>query len=667
LKTTTNYGFKQPEGTDVINIGDISDNFGSIDTEIKKVNNKIITQNVSGSDLNLLITTGKYFGGSMINSPDGTGVYFIDIFNSGSSDILQVVTDIFQNIQYYRIKYKDNWQVWQDFGNGHTHSQYITENSQAFLKKIYKASTINGAGIMPIRHYRDLASYDYNLGGGITGTLKITLPKSWSSTMISLKIKGYNHSSSSAWELNLGGYSYSTNNTWQQISAVLIGKSPFDTVRFGHDGSKCCILLGTTSTFWSYPKIMITELLTAFQTTDNWENGWDISVITSEVGIIGLQTANLNSVQTVSLTKADGTALSMPSSDLSNVTSPGFYYLSGTYTNGPTSSLYGTLHVVYRDSAMCTQIIYRDNGEVNIRTKVSSTWSSWRELYTSTSKIQRYELTNSDGKALELPSGMNSNFNDVKISGCFHINGSYNGTPSGDGQLMSGTLKVVQSSTNSFHQTFTSITGGIWTRSFDGSVWSNWNYQYGNQSNIQRHEITDPNGYTKNAILDFNTGKVSGVYTISSTSSINGAPYTGAIYGTLFVQNREGSSVVQIFISIGNISGIYIRHFLNGSTWTNWQKISTDSDFISSMNSNGYQKLPNGLIIQWGTASESALAYKWVSFPVTFPNSCVNVQLTQFKLNSTYINLQIAELTKDHFIAWNNTYPVQFHWLAIGY
>jgi len=54
--------------------------------------------------------------------------------------------------------------------------------------------------------------------------------------------------------------------------------------------------------------------------------------------------------------------------------------------------------------------------------------------------------------------------------------------------------------------------------------------------------------------------------------------------------------------------------FLNDFTGSN-QSLTTD----------GYQKLPGGLIIQWGTADDTDLN---VSFPIAFPNTCLNVVMT---------------------------------------
>jgi len=48
------------------------------------------------------------------------------------------------------------------------------------------------------------------------------------------------------------------------------------------------------------------------------------------------------------------------------------------------------------------------------------------------------------------------------------------------------------------------------------------------------------------------------------------------------------------------------------------------ADFTISKNSNGYQKLPSGLIIQWGGYSSTSSANTFdkvdVTFPTAFPN-----------------------------------------------
>ena len=48
-----------------------------------------------------------------------------------------------------------------------------------------------------------------------------------------------------------------------------------------------------------------------------------------------------------------------------------------------------------------------------------------------------------------------------------------------------------------------------------------------------------------------------------------------------------------------------------------------------SLATNGYQKLPGGLIIQWGIVSTTqSEGSKTVTFPISFPTNCLNVSVT---------------------------------------
>lgn len=137
-----------------------------------------------------------------------------------------------------------------------------------------------------------------------TGTIKITLPQSWSNTMLNIKIKGYNHTTlTNAWELLIGGYTNSTTSTWSTSSASTPNNIPFTLVRLAHDGTKCCILLGTTTTNWSYPKIIIESVLTSNSAT-GWDTGYVTSLITDETGITVSSTPGLNSGVPIALTQA---------------------------------------------------------------------------------------------------------------------------------------------------------------------------------------------------------------------------------------------------------------------------------------------------------------------------------------------------------------------------
>ncbi|OGY60449.1 MAG: hypothetical protein A3G58_01130 [Candidatus Colwellbacteria bacterium RIFCSPLOWO2_12_FULL_46_17] len=148
-------------------------------------------------------------------------------------------------------------------------------------------STLN-SGL--INHYRNLTEYN---GGSssITGTLKITMPKTWSNTMMQIKISGYNYSAGNgAWEVIIGGYNYATTPGWYNYTAEINGTPPFTQVRLAHDGAKNIILLGDTTTVWAYPKVVVTDFIAGHLAITGWGSGWSTSMITSETGIAQIVT-----------------------------------------------------------------------------------------------------------------------------------------------------------------------------------------------------------------------------------------------------------------------------------------------------------------------------------------------------------------------------------------
>lgn len=102
--------------------------------------------------------------------------------------------------------------------------------------------------------------------------------------------------------------------------------------------------------------------------------------------------------------------------------------------------------------------------------------------------------------------------------------------------------------------------------------------------------------------------------------------------------------------------------------------LSSLSDFDKSHASSGYQKLPGGLIMQWGqTGTIGANATASVSFPISFPNACLNVQATRTTTDN------FAGDKRDSYAAYGystsgftmfNQYESissAYAWFAIGY
>ena len=136
-----------------------------------------------------------------------------------------------------------------------------------------------------ILHAQDVAHYE-NLSGG-TGTIKITLPVSWTNTIVNTIINGHKYGSStgSSWQCKAGGYLYSSTNNWLSNCAEIMGGAPFKTVRLAHDGTNACILLGNTSTNWGTNIGLSVDCYGYRNNEKNLLSGWSISLITNESGI----------------------------------------------------------------------------------------------------------------------------------------------------------------------------------------------------------------------------------------------------------------------------------------------------------------------------------------------------------------------------------------------
>jgi hypothetical protein len=89
---------------------------------------------------------------------------------------------------------------------------------------------------------------------------------------------------------------------------------------------------------------------------------------------------------------------------------------------------------------------------------------------------------------------------------------------------------------------------------------------------------------------------------------------------------------------------------------------------------NGYYKLPNGLVFQWGTASyrsSNGLNGEVLNYPVNFPNGLLGIGAVDGGSNTNTIGFQ--EINKAQFKCWgrdivtNNFSNTVFRWIAIGY
>ena len=105
------------------------------------------------------------------------------------------------------------------------------------------------------------------------------------------------------------------------------------------------------------------------------------------------------------------------------------------------------------------------------------------------------------------------------------------------------------------------------------------------------------------------------------------------------------------------------------------QNVQTSLSFPASLKPNGYQKLPSGLIMQWGTGNIPGPTGLAVTFPIPFPNACLNVSVTKHAPNGgttlTDQNQPVVvgapSLTKVNFDNSIGTSTTPIYWFAIGY
>lgn len=138
------------------------------------------------------------------------------------------------------------------------------------------------------RRVRPVDAAYQNQAPSLTGAFKVTLPVSWNNTMMVLRIRGHNHNAKGHWEILVSGYNYVTDGLWHFTAASVVSGDPsFGQVRFAHDGSKCCLILGTLADTHAYPSVEVVEAHLSYNGASGiGATGWSVSHITSEEGLV---------------------------------------------------------------------------------------------------------------------------------------------------------------------------------------------------------------------------------------------------------------------------------------------------------------------------------------------------------------------------------------------
>lgn len=88
-----------------------------------------------------------------------------------------------------------------------------------------------------------------------------------------------------------------------------------------------------------------------------------------------------------------------------------------------------------------------------------------------------------------------------------------------------------------------------------------------------------------------------------------------------------------------------------------------------SFATNGYQKLPGGLILQWGFSTTISTTLSSITFPIAFPSACIHVGVQdQATVAASAIAHGVSGFTTTKFdVVAATTAGTTAYWFAIGY
>jgi len=124
-----------------------------------------------------------------------------------------------------------------------------------------------------------------------------------------------------------------------------------------------------------------------------------------------------------------------------------------------------------------------------------------------------------------------------------------------------------------------------------------------------------------------------------------------------------------------NEAGLMYTNTCTNGTWSGWIQMATDA-FVqavanpgASLGTDGYQKFPSGLIVQWGNFYAGS-SYTTVNFPIVFPNLVLNIITSPYKgpnasANPGYVYNDFTASNTSFYYFTGGVGGVT--WLAVGY
>ena len=146
-------------------------------------------------------------------------------------------------------------------------------SAQTYSDKVAHVQVINGT----TKRFTDLGGLSVDTGS-VTGYIIVQTPIT-SSYMSRVHISGYNYvGGQSNIDLYVSFYAYS-NNSFFNYDFVSTGSFPIKNVLLARNGSNVVIIIGTGTTAYSYPRVVIDEAILGFSTPpDSYVSGWSASI-----------------------------------------------------------------------------------------------------------------------------------------------------------------------------------------------------------------------------------------------------------------------------------------------------------------------------------------------------------------------------------------------------
>lgn len=345
------------------------------------------------------------------------------------------------------------------------------------------------------------------------------------------------------------------------------------------------------------------------------------------------------------------------------------------------TKIYGKLIVYVRDRDI-THIFISHENRIFLRfCNNGELWGNWTKVFSTfdtpswddvKGKPEIYTKAESDTRYLLSDLGTAIDFNNCKTNPGTWLVNSGSSVPNApyEGGIW-GTLEVLNSTVKGdFIQRFTNVAGEVFSRYYHSSTktWDSWT---DNNKKFMRTNVSE--------VEDFNTCLNAGVYLVGSYTTLPNAPYNDStgIYGTLEVFDRR-TEYIQRFTD--SSSRVFIRFKNYKGKWTSWVYQTNINDFEGENGkSHGYQVLPSGIIIQWGSTVipfDGHRAHGYLYYPIAFKeyvHCCGNVASNDYGgFCETSGTVAGDSLTRGYAEALDigngnkQGHNVRFQWIAIG-